>query len=440
MRLCVIGTGYVGLVAGAGFAETGNDVVGVDVDAAKVAALTRGELPIYEPGLEELVHRSARADRLRFTTDLADGVRHAQVILIAVGTPSGADGEADLSAVWAVADGIAQYMDGPRIVVTKSTVPVGTAAALARRISAATSHRATIVSNPEFLKEGDAVNDFMKPARVVVGTNDAKAREVMRTLYAPFVRTRDRIHFMDPVSAELTKYAANAFLATKVTFMNEVANLAEAVGADANDVRLALGSDDRIGPRFLFPGIGFGGSCFPKDLRAIIGSAREAGSPLSVVEAVYAANERQKVRLYDKVALHFRGALDGRTFAVWGLTFKPRTDDVRDAPALEVITRLLAAGARVRAHDPQGMRNAVAALGEPAAFSVHADPFEAVAGADALLLCTEWNQYRTPDFERLRTTMRTPVVFDGRNLWDPTSLVELGFTYHGIGRHGPPRG
>jgi UDPglucose 6-dehydrogenase len=362
------------------------------------------------------------------------------VILIAVGTPSGADGEADLGAVWAVADGIAAHMDGPRIVVTKSTVPVGTAAALARRISAATSHRATIVSNPEFLKEGDAVNDFMKPARVVVGTNDAKAREVMRALYAPFVRTRDRIHFMDPTSAELTKYAANAFLATKVTFMNEVANLAEAVGADVNDVRLALGSDDRIGPRFLFPGIGFGGSCFPKDLRALIGSAREAGAPLSVVEAVYAANERQKLRLYEKVALHFRGELAGRTFAVWGLAFKPRTDDVRDAPALEVIPRLLAAGATVRAHDPQGMRNALAALGAPAGFSVHDDPFEAVEGADALLLCTEWNQYRTPDFERLRTTMRTPVVFDGRNLWDPTSLVELGFTYHGIGRHGPARG
>ncbi|HEV8322579.1 MAG TPA: UDP-glucose/GDP-mannose dehydrogenase family protein [Myxococcota bacterium] len=436
MRLCVVGTGYVGLVAGAGFAETGNDVLCVDNDAAKIAALQRGEIPIYEPGLEELVERNARAGRLRFTTDLAGGVRHAQVVLVAVGTPSGPDGEADLGALWAVADGVAAALDGPRVVATKSTVPVGTAARLAARLAAASPHRCAVVSNPEFLKEGDAVNDFMKPARVVIGTDDAPAREVMRHLYAPFVRTRDRLLFMDATSAELTKYAANAFLATKVTFMNEMANLAEVVGADVEAVRVALGSDDRIGPRFLFPGVGFGGSCFPKDLRAVIATAREAGAPLSVVEAAYGANDRQKGRLVEKVRAHFHDALAGRVFGVWGLSFKPRTDDVREAPALETVTRLLAAGAAVRAHDPQALPTARAALGERARLSWHEDPYAAAEGADALLLCTEWNQYRSPDFERLRATMRGAVVFDGRNLWDPPALAALGFAYHGIGRPG----
>jgi UDPglucose 6-dehydrogenase len=432
MRLAVLGTGYVGLVAGAGFADFGNDVACVDIDAEKVARLRRGELPIYEPGLEPLVKRNVTEGRLTFTTDIAQAVRGAEVVILAVGTPSAHDGSADLSQVIAAATAVGKAITGWTVVVTKSTVPVGTAQKITEAMRAATSQPFAVASNPEFLKEGDAVNDFMKPDRVIIGTDDEKARDRLRHLYAPFVRTNDRVLIMDARSAELTKYAANAYLATRISFINDVANLCEAVGADVEMVRRGMGMDQRIGPKFLFPGIGYGGSCFPKDVKAVMHTARESGHPLQILESVHQVNERQKRRLADKIEKHFGGSLKGRTVALWGLAFKPGTDDVREAAACSIIDRLLEAGAQVRAHDP---------VANEAVHKIYGDKvrlfeanYDAVDGADALALITEWHQFRRPNFDRLKQLLKEPVLFDGRNVWDPAEVRSLGFTYHGIGR------
>jgi len=435
MRLAVVGTGYVGLVAGAGFADFGNDVVCADVDAAKIARLTAGEIPIFEPGLPELVHKNASSGRLTFSADVAASVAGAEIVFIAVGTPQGADGGADLTAVWAVADIIGRAMTGPLVVVTKSTVPVGTADRLREAIGKSAAHPFAVVSNPEFLKEGDAVNDFMKPDRILVGTEDEHARKLLAHLYAPFIRTNDRLQFMDPRSAELAKYAANAILATRISFMNEMAALAERVGADIEHVRRGVGADPRIGAKFLFAGAGFGGSCFPKDLKALMHLAGKLDVPLDMVTATDAVNARQKAVLAKKVEQHF-GNLGGRTIAVWGLAFKPRTDDLREAPAVVVIDRLLAGGVqRVVAHDPvamPGARQIYESRGDKIGFVENM--YDALAGADALVLVTEWHEFRRPDFARVKRLLRQPVVFDGRNVWDPDELRQLGFTYHGIGR------
>jgi UDPglucose 6-dehydrogenase len=431
MKLAVVGTGYVGLVAGAGFADFGNDVVCADVDPRKIASLQAGEIPIYEPGLEELVAHNAREGRIKFSSDVSAAVAGAEVVFIAVGTPQGPDGAADLSAVFAVADTIGKAMIGPLVVVTKSTVPVGTAERIRAIITERTKHTFAVVSNPEFLKEGDAVNDFMKPDRVIIGTDDDRAREVLRHLYAPFVRTTDRLMFMDARSAELAKYTANAMLATRVSFMNEIANLAEQLGADIESVRKGVGADPRIGPKFLFPGVGFGGSCFPKDIKAIQHLAAKHDVPLDVIGAVDRVNERQKSILASKIERHF-GSVRGRTIALWGLAFKPRTDDIREAPALPLIDRLIQLGARVVAHDPAAIDNTRALLGERIGYADHM--YDAVDGADALALVTEWHEFRRPDFARIKKALKTPVLFDGRNIWDPEELRGLGFTYFGIGR------
>jgi UDPglucose 6-dehydrogenase len=432
MRLTVLGTGYVGLVAGAGFADFGNDVVCADVDAAKIARLDAGEIPIYEPGLEDLVARNVAEGRLRFTPDIAGAVAGAEIVFVAVGTPQGADGAADMSAIWAVAETIGRAMTGPLVVVNKSTVPVGTADRVREAIGAHTSHAFAVVSNPEFLKEGDAVNDFMKPDRILIGTDDERARKLLGHLYAPFVRTNDRLQYMDARSAELAKYAANAILATRVSFMNEIANLAERVGADIEAVRRAIGADPRIGPKFLFPGAGFGGSCFPKDLKALIHLAGQNHVPLDIVTATDQVNDRQKAVLATKIERHF-GGLAGKRIAIWGLAFKPRTDDIREAPALTLIERLFAGGAReVVAHDPAAMANVKTLLGDRVRLVDHM--YDALAGADALALVTEWHEFRRPDFARMRKLLAEPVVFDGRNIWDGDELRSLGFTYYGIGR------
>ena len=450
MQLAVIGTGYVGLVAGAGFADFGNDVACVDVSEAKIEMLKRGEVPIYEPGLDELIARNVRDGRLRFSTDVAGAIRGAEVVFIGVGTPSAADGSADLSAVYAVAETIGKTLDGFKVVATKSTVPVGTADRVRAIIGGLTSHPFGVASNPEFLKEGDAVNDFMKPDRIILGSDDARALEVLRHLYNPFVRTSDRIHLMDARSAELTKYAANCMLATRISFMNDLAVLAEKVGADIELVRKAVGADPRIGTKFLFPGPGFGGSCFPKDLAALVHTAGEAGHDLEIVQAAQRINARQKHLLGQKVLAHFaglapsssrrpppgqteaRGPLAGRTVAVWGLSFKPRTDDIRESPALTLIDDLLEAGATVQAHDPQAMANVRAIYGNRILMSDQM--YGAAEGADALVLVTEWHEYRRPDFHRLSRIMASPALFDGRNMWEPDELRGMGFTYAGIGR------
>jgi len=432
MRIAVIGTGYVGLVAGAGFSDFGNDVVCVDLDARRVERLRGGEIPIHEPGLEELVARNLAAGRLGFTTSTAEAVPGADVVIIAVGTPTGAGGAADLTYVEAAARDIGRALTGFAVIVTKSTVPVGTADKVRAWVGAETTQPFSVASNPEFLKEGDAVNDFMKPARVILGVDDARAEKVLRGLYAAFVRTNDRVLVMDVRSAELTKYAANAMLATRISFMNELALLAEKVGADIERVRAGVGSDPRIGNKFLFAGAGWGGSCFPKDTRALIQIAREAGATVGIVAAVEQANERQKRVLGERVIGHFGGSLAGKRIAVWGLAFKPETDDVRESPALVVIGELLAAGAQVIACDPAAIETARAELGGRIEYT--ADMYAAAAGADALVLVTEWHQFRHPDLARLRSTMRTPVLFDGRNIWSPAETRELGFTYYGIGR------
>jgi UDPglucose 6-dehydrogenase len=432
MRIAVMGTGYVGLVAGAGFADFGNDVVCVDVDADKIARLRRGEIPIFEPGLDRLVAQNLKEGRLAFTTEIAPAVAGADVVIIAVGTPPLADGSADLSHVLSAAESIGRALTGWAVVVTKSTVPVGTAEKIREAIGRVTDQPFAVASNPEFLKEGDAVNDFMKPDRVVVGTDDDRAREVLHALYAPFVRTNDRVIFMEPRAAELTKYAANAFLATRISFMNDIANLCERLGADVEHVRRGMGMDPRIGPKFLFPGLGYGGSCFPKDVRAVMSTAREAGHHLEILEAVHRVNERQKRLLAEKIATHFGPRMRGRTIALWGLAFKPGTDDIREAPSLALIDRLLELGAQVRAFDPAAGPQVQARYGDRV--QILDSNYEAARGADALALVTEWHEFRRPNFARLKELLVEPVIFDGRNVWTPSELRALGYTYYGIGR------
>jgi UDPglucose 6-dehydrogenase len=420
-------------VAGTCFAETGNDVICVDIDEAKVEALRQGEVPIYEPGLEELIKRNVEEGRLAFTTDLSTAVRHALVCFIAVGTPQGDEDFApDLSAVWAVARSIGECMDGYRVVVTKSTVPVGTHKRVAKELASATDHPFDVVSNPEFMKEGAAIDDFLKPDRVVIGCADERAGEIIKDLYSPFCRSGAPILVMDNASAEMTKYAANSLLATRISFMNEVANLCERVGADVSQVRQGMGFDSRIGPAFLYAGLGYGGSCFPKDVRAIINTAETNKSDFTILRAVDQVNNRQKKRLFQKVETFYNGSLNGRTFGLWGLAFKPRTDDMREAPAIGLIEDLLASGCTVRVHDPEAMEVARKIFGDRITY--HRQNYETLDGADALLVVTEWNEFRRPDFDRVKQLLKEPVIFDGRNLWEPASMQKIGFNYFPIGR------
>ncbi len=431
MHISIIGSGYVGLVAGTCFADSGNDVICVDINAEKIAQLQQGEIPIYEPGLEELIRKNTRERRLSFTTELSTAVARSQVVFIAVGTPEGESGEADLQYVLSAAEQIGRAMRQYTVVVDKSTVPVGTADKVRETIAQVTQVEFDVVSNPEFLKEGAALDDFLKPDRVVIGTESERARKVMGQLYAPFVRTENPILYMDTRSAELTKYAANAMLATRISFMNDMAALCEKVGADVDFVRKGMGADKRIGYPFLFPGVGYGGSCFPKDVKALVAKGRELGLELDLLRAVERTNERQKRTLVHKALKHF-GSLDGRTFAVWGLAFKPKTDDMREAPSIEVIEGLLAKGAKVAAHDPVAERTARRVFGERIRYTQV--PYEALEGVDALFVVTEWNEFRHPDFERMKKLMKTPVILDGRNIYDPERMRELGFTYMGLGR------
>jgi len=432
MNIAVVGTGYVGLVVGACLAETGNQVAGADVDASKIDRLKQNILPIYEPGLDHLVERNQAAGRLTFTTDVEDAIGRSEVAFIAVGTPPGEDGSADLRHVLAVAEEIGKAMKREMVVVTKSTVPVGTAAKVGECVAKHAKFPFHVVSNPEFLKEGAAVDDFMKPDRVVLGADTDHARSVMTELYAPFVRTGRPIIFMDIPSAEMTKYAANAMLATRISFMNDVANLCERVGANVDLVRKGIGSDDRIGSAFLFPGPGYGGSCFPKDVKALVRTAREQGTCLRILEAVEAVNQDQKHRMFAKLQQALGEDLTGTRIAVWGLAFKPNTDDMREAPALALIEDLLGAGASVAAHDPVAMDEAKHKLGSTVDFAPTS--YEALQGADALAVVTDWNEYRHPDFARMRQTLRRPVIVDGRNLYALNRMAELGFRYYSIGR------
>jgi len=434
VNVSVIGTGYVGLVGGACLAETGHDVVCADVDESKIKRLQRGEIPIFEPGLELLVTHNLAEGRLRFTTDVEEAVRASTIIFIAVGTPPDEDGSADLQHILAVARTIGRAMDGERIVITKSTVPVGTAARVRAAIQEHTTHAVHICSNPEFLKEGAAVEDFMKPDRVVLGVDDEGAAEVLRSLYEPFVRTGHQILLMDVASAEITKYAANAMLATRISFMNMIARLCEAVGADVDQVRLGIGTDARIGPSFLFPGIGYGGSCLPKDVKALSRTIGGMGLDNSMLAAVESVNETQKQILLRRVVERFGEDLSGRTFAVWGLAFKPNTDDMREAPSLVTIERLLERGARVVAHDPAAMEEARRHLDDRIEYRDR--NYDVLEGADALVIHTEWHPYRRPDFERMLELLRQPVIFDGRNLYKREELEKLGFEYYTVGR--PP--
>ena len=432
MKVAVVGTGYVGLVLGACLAETGNDVLCADVDAAKIGGLQHGKLPIYEPGLEPLVVHNLREGRLTFTTDVGQAVERSDVVFIAVGTPPDEDGSADLRHVLDVAGTIGRRMNASKIVITKSTVPVGTAERVRTEIAKHTTTPFHVCSNPEFLKEGAAVEDFMKPDRVVVGVDSDDAARVLEELYAPFVRTGNPLIFMDVPSAEMTKYAANAMLATRISFMNQIAQLCEAVGADVTQVRRGIGTDRRIGPAFLFPGPGYGGSCFPKDVQALIRSGDEHGVPLDILQTVQAANDRQKRVLFDKLRRHFDDEVRGRAVAVWGLAFKAETDDVRESPALALVDLLLQEGATVRVHDPAALATARHVLGDRVTYAEHA--YDALAGADALAIVTEWLEYRNPDFARIRQLLRRPLIVDGRNLYEPDRLARLGFTYDSLGR------
>jgi UDPglucose 6-dehydrogenase len=436
VNICVVGTGYVGLVVGACLAETGNDVICADVDAKKIERLKRNELPIYEPGLEAYVERNQRDGRLSFTTDISWAIGEADVVFIAVGTPPDEDGSADLRHVLDVGETIGKAMRRELVVVTKSTVPVGTAARVADAIGAHAQHSFHMVSNPEFLKEGAAVDDFMKPDRVVLGAETDQARSVMAELYAPFVRTGRPIIFMDLASAEMTKYAANAMLATRISFMNEIANLCERVGANVDLVRRGIGSDERIGPSFLFPGPGYGGSCFPKDVQALAKTARDRGASLEVLEAVEKVNARQKHRVGAKLVAALGDRVRGARVAIWGLAFKANTDDMRESPALAVIDDMLAAGANVVAHDPAAIHEARRRLGGRVIFAEN--NYEALRDADALAILTDWNEYRHPDFERIRTLLRRPLIVDGRNLYTPSRMQQLGFEYYSIGRGADP--
>jgi UDPglucose 6-dehydrogenase len=428
----VIGTGYVGLVAGTCFAESGNDVVCVDVDETKITKLRQGVVPIYEPGLEELIKRNVAERRLSFTTDIREAVKASVVCFIAVGTPPGQNGNADLSYVERAAAEIGDHMDGYRLIVTKSTVPVGTATSIAKVVGTRTAHDFDVASNPEFLKEGAAIDDFMRPDRVVIGVRTARAAELLKEVYAPFVRTEQPILVMSPESAEMTKYAANSMLAARLSLMNEIANLCDKVGADVDDVRRGIGSDRRIGQSFLFPGVGYGGSCFPKDVRAIVQTATEYGLDFRLLRSVEEVNESQKQVLVEKVRAHFGGALRGKRFAVWGLAFKPRTDDMRLAPSITIIERLLEAGAEVHAHDPEAIHEARRIFGDRIAY--HRVNYDALERVDALLIVTEWNEFRRPDFDRMRASMKNPVIFDGRNIYELEQMRQHGFVYYSIGR------
>ena len=432
MNVAVIGTGYVGLVVGACLAETGNDVICADVDEGKIGQLRQNQLPIYEPGLEPLVTRNQRGGRLQFTTDVPQAIERSDIVFIAVGTPPDEDGSADLQHVLAVARTIGQRMNRSKIVVTKSTVPVGTSELVRAEVAKHTSVPFRVCSNPEFLKEGAAVEDFMKPDRVVVGVDSDEAATVLEELYAPFVRTGNPLIFMDTRSAEMTKYAANAMLATRISFMNQIAQLCEAVGADVSLVRKGIGTDRRIGTAFLFPGPGYGGSCFPKDVQALIRTGAERGVPLDILQAVEAANARQKRLLFEKLERHFEGKIAGRVVAVWGLAFKAETDDVRDSPALVLVEALLDAGATVRVHDPAAMPTARRRLADRVTYAEHA--YDALAGAEALAIVTEWREYRNPDFARMKQLLARPLIVDGRNLYEPEKLARLGFCYDSIGR------
>jgi len=436
MKIAVVGTGYVGLVLGACLAENGNTVACVDKDASKVATLRAGKMTIYEPGLEEIVRRNVNEERLTFTTDLPASVRASTIVFIAVGTPQDEDGSADLRHVLGVAHEIGRAIDDYTVVVDKSTVPVGTAQQVHAAIAAETSQPFSVVSNPEFLKQGAAVDDFMKPDRVVIGVEngDMRAMNLMRELYAPFTRTGAPVMLMDTASAELCKYAANSILAARISFMNEIANVCELVGADVDQIRRAIGADGRIGKSFLFPGVGYGGSCFPKDVKAILRSAEDRGYDFKILRAVEAVNQRQKLRLVDKMVKHFNGeqGLSGKTIALWGLAFKPRTDDMREAPAILIIERLLALGATIRAYDPEAAETARHIFGDR--ITICEKSYDALDGADALALVTEWNTFREPDFARMKRLMRSPVVFDGRNVYSPEQMRRFGFTYFSIGR------
>ncbi len=432
MRIGVVGTGYVGLVTGTCFADSGNTVTCLDINAEKIARLTRGDVPIYEPGLEELVTRNTRAGRLRFTTDTATAIADAEVVFLAVGTPPSDDGSADLSALWKVIDSIAPHLTPEAIVVTKSTVPVGTCAAIERRLSALTGRTCRVASNPEFLKEGAAIEDFQKPDRVVVGVRTADVGETLRSLYLPFLRTENPFLVMCPESSEMTKYVANALLATKISFINEVANLCERMDADIDDVRRGIGHDSRIGFAFLFPGAGYGGSCFPKDVQALAAMARDKGVTPRILTAVHDTNLAQKQVLGNKIATHYGDALVGKRIAVWGLAFKPRTDDIRDAPAIDLIERLLAGGATVRVHDPEAMANVRALYGDRLEYADN--PLDALDRADCLAIVTEWGDYRRPDFDAMGERMKACVIFDGRNLYAPAEMRTRGFVYHAIGK------
>jgi UDPglucose 6-dehydrogenase len=439
MRVTIFGSGYVGLVTGACLADAGNHVVCVDVDAGKIERLTRGEIPIHEPGLDALIKRNAEAGRIEFTTDAVKGVEHGLFQLIAVGTPPDEDGSADLRYVLSAARTIATHLNRYCIVITKSTVPVGTADRVRNELATTLAKRGAnvefdVVSNPEFLKEGAAIQDFMKPDRVVIGTDNPRTTELMRALYEPFTRNHDRLIVMDIRSSELTKYAANAMLATKISFMNELANIAERVGADIEKVRVGIGSDPRIGYSFIYPGTGYGGSCFPKDVQALIRSARDVGHVPGILDAVESVNNRQKRVLVQKMKRHFVQGLQGKTVALWGLAFKPNTDDMREAPSRAIIDLLLEQGVSVRAYDPVAATEAKRIYGDCTGFTLSKNAYEAATGADALCIVTEWQEFRSPDFDRLKEILKEPLIFDGRNLYDPSMVGRFGFTYYAIGR------
>lgn len=431
-KIAVVGTGYVGLVTGTCFGETGNQVVCIDIDAQKIELMRAGEIPIYEPHLEVLFERNIKAGRLTFTTDLAAGIEEAEIIFLALPTPPGEDGSADLSHILGVASELGRLIKNYKVIVDKSTVPVGTADKVHEAVAKEAQVEFAVVSNPEFLREGFAVDDFMKPDRVVIGTSDERAKKIMENLYKPFVRQGNPIIFMDEKSAELTKYAANAFLATKITFMNEIANFCELVGANVDKVRIGIGSDERIGKRFLFPGIGYGGSCFPKDVQALVKSGKENNFSFEILEAVMKVNENQKTILFPKIQNFFRGNLKGKKIAMWGLSFKPDTDDIREAPALYMIDALTQAGASITAYDPEAMKNVQNLLGDKIAYA--ANEYEALQDADALVICTEWGVFRNPDFNKVSALLKDKVVFDGRNLFELEEMTEKGFFYSSIGR------
>ncbi len=432
MNIAVVGTGYVGLVTGTCFAEMGNHVICVDIDKSKVERMRQGEIPIYEPHLDVLFERNIKQNRLSFTTDLAEAVKKASVIFLALPTPPGEDGSADLSYVLGVADQLGSLLTDYKIVINKSTVPVGTAEKVHDAIAKKYKGAFDVISNPEFLREGFAVDDFMKPDRVVIGTRSERAKQVMQDLYAPFLRQGNPIYFMDERSAELTKYAANSFLATKSTFMNEIANLCEKVGANVDAVRIGIGADNRIGKRFLFAGIGYGGSCFPKDVQALEHTSKQYDYDFRILQSVMEVNDAQKLVLVEKVKKYFKGNLKGKHFALWGLAFKPDTDDIREAPALYIIDELLKAGATVKAFDPEAMNNVKKLLGDKIVFAT--DEYDALKDADALLIATEWSLFRTPDFGRIDTSLKEKIIFDGRNLYDPAKMKEMGYYYNSIGR------